>query len=64
MSSFQARMNSFQFKLVWNEFIPSLNEIILKTQDNDDYNDNGEDYDDDDVITTMIMMLMMMIIIW
>ena len=54
-------MNSFQFKLVWNEFIPSLNEITLKTQDNDVYNDNGDDYDD--VMTTMIMMLMMMMTI-
>ena len=52
-------MNSFQFKLVWNEFIPSLNEITLKTQDNDVYNDNGDDYDD--VMTTMIMMLMTII---
>ena len=59
MYLFQARMNSFQFKLVWNEFIPSLNEITLKTQDNDVYNDNGDDYDD--VMTTMIMMLMTII---
>ena len=61
MNLFQARMNSFQSKFVWNEFIPSQNELIL-TQDNgnddgdgddgshnDNYNDDyGDDYDDDD----------------
>ena len=51
-------MVKFQSKFVWNEFIPSQNEIILTQDtgndnndgdadsDNDDYNDD-DDYDDD-----------------
>ena len=49
MNLFQARINSFQSKFVWNEFIPSQNGII-PTQDNANYNDDDHvaDYDDDD----------------
>ena len=48
MNSFQARMNSLQSNFMWNEFIPSQNEIILSQNNGNDNSDGDNDSHNDD----------------